>query len=68
MHGKSGVHPVLPSTDLVSIREFYPNELGHDVVVENEHAIHATVNLGGFSLTSEVSDGQDGNDNPIWPH
>ena len=43
MHGNSDVHPVLPSTDLVSTRD----------------AIHATVNLGGFRLTSEVSDGQE---------
>ena len=43
MHRKCDVHPVLPSTDLVSTRD----------------AIHATVNLGGFSLTSEVSDGQE---------
>lgn len=43
MHGNSDVHPVLPSTDLASTRD----------------AIHATVNLGGFWLTSEVSDGQE---------
>ena len=43
MHGNSDVHPVLPSTDLVSTRD----------------AIHATVNLGAFWLTSEVSDGQE---------
>ena len=43
MHGNSGVHPVRPSTDLVSTRD----------------ATHATVNLGGFSLTSEASDGQE---------
>ena len=43
MHGNSDVHPVLPSTDLVSTRD----------------AIHATINLGGFPLTSKVSDGQE---------
>ena len=46
MHGNRDVHPVLPSTNLVPTRD----------------AIHATVNLGGFPLTSEVSDGQEG-----WP-
>lgn len=43
MHGNRDVHPVLPSTNLVPTRD----------------AIHATVNLGGFPLTSEVSDGQE---------
>jgi catechol 2,3-dioxygenase-like lactoylglutathione lyase family enzyme len=67
MLGKSRVHPVLLSTDLVQTRAFYHDKLGLEILIENEHAIEFVCGLGTkLAVTKSTTGTADGQTQLGW--
>jgi catechol 2,3-dioxygenase-like lactoylglutathione lyase family enzyme len=57
MLGEARVHPVLLSMDLAASRAFYHDQLGLEILVENEHAIEFRCGAGSKLVVSHSTIG-----------